>query len=397
MIKRDLEDSIIELAKVFPVIAILGPRQSGKTTLSKNIFKNHKYVSLEDFSNREEAEKDPKGFLKSLQNEHGIILDEFQHVPKLLSYIQLDVDENRQRYGYFILTGSQNFLMNKAIGQTLAGRVAITTLLPLSITELKQADLLPETIEELVFKGGYPEFYVNANIRPVDWFTSYIKTYVERDVRDLKNIENLSIFIKFMKLCAARIGQVTNITSLANDAEITLKTALSWLSILEASYIIFFLQPYSSKFTRRLIKSPKLYFFDSGLACSLLGLDFLDNVKISIYRGNLIENLIISDILKIYTNANRPQHMYFLRDKIGHEVDCVIEKPNQIIPIEIKARMTTSMSLFSELNFWQNIAKEESINLANGFVVYSGTEIEKRSYGTFISWQNMDEVKKSIL
>ena len=272
MIKRKLESTIIRLAKSFPVLAIVGPRQSGKTTLSRAIFTDYKYVSMEELGAREHAESDPKGFIESNLGEKGLIIDEFQHVPKLLSYIQLQVDENRKP-GFFILTGSQNFLMNRAISQTLAGRVVIVTLLPLSISELKDANLLPGAIEEFVYTGSYPELYVNKNIVPSEWYANYIKTYVERDVRDLQNISNLSTFIKFMRLCAARVGQVINYTSLATDADIDVATVKSWLSVLEASYITFILQPYSAKFTRRLIKSPKLFFYDAGLAAALLNLD----------------------------------------------------------------------------------------------------------------------------
>ncbi|OGB84590.1 hypothetical protein A3F66_06360 [candidate division TM6 bacterium RIFCSPHIGHO2_12_FULL_32_22] len=391
-IKRNLSKNILRLSQAFPVVAILGPRQSGKTTLVKELFKNYKYLSLEDLSLRADAKQDPKGFLNLHKNNYGIIIDEFQHVPELLSYIHLAVDENR-RPGYFILTGSQNFLMNRAISQTLAGRIAITTLLPLSFGELKESELLPDNIEDLVFKGEYPGLYTNSKLMPYDMYLNYTKTYVERDVRDLQNVQNLSLFIKFMKLCAARIGQVINYSSLANDADINLVTAKSWLSILETSYIIFTLQPYSAHFTRRLIKTPKLFFYDTGLASYLLGIESVDDLKISTYRGNLIESLIISQITKLYYNDAKNPNIYFLRDKTGHEIDCLIEKSNRLIPIEIKSRMTPSQSAFDEINFWKDVEQIGGKKIENGFIVYSGNETEKRTYGTFLSWKDLTDFK----
>jgi predicted AAA+ superfamily ATPase len=393
MILRTLTESINRVSQAFPVVAILGPRQSGKTTLAKTIFNKHKYISFEEvIEARNEFKNDPHGFFNTYKNEHGIILDEFQHVPDILSYIQLYVDLDRKP-GYFILTGSQNFLMNTAITQTLAGRVAIMTLLPLSIGELLNANLLPNNIEELVFKGSYPELFVNPKLLSTDWYPNYIRTYLERDVRDVKRVENLSTFNKFMKLCAARIGQVLNHTSLANDCDISVPTVKAWLSVLEASYVIFTLQPYSSKFTRRLIKSPKLFFYDVGLASSLLGLESVEDVKLSIYRGNLIESLIISEIMKLYLNYSRVPRAFFLRDKTGHEIDCVLEKHTKLIPIEIKSKMTASMNLFDDLVFWKKVAeKEEDDSLADGYVIYSGQETQKRSYGTFLSWKDINKL-----
>jgi uncharacterized protein len=388
MIKRNISEAILRLSKAFAVVAILGPRQSGKTTLAKDLFKSYKYLSLEDLSLREDAKKDPKGFLNLYKDFPGIIIDEFQHVPELLSYIQLIVDENRKS-GYFVLTGSQNFLMNKMISQTLAGRIAITTLLPLSIGELKNDNLLPDSIEKLAYIGEYPELYTNENLTPYDMYFNYTKTYVERDVRDLQNVQNLSTFIKFMKLCAARIGQVLNYASLANDANINVATAKSWLSLLEASYIVFMLQPYSTQFTRRLIKTPKLFFYDTGLASYLLGLNDVEDLKISPYRSNLIESLIVSQIVKMYFNTGKSPNIYFLRDKTGHEIDCLIEKSNKLIPIEIKSTMTPHKSYFDGINFWQNVKQIGNKKISKGIVVYSGNETEKRTYGTFLSWQNL--------
>ncbi len=397
MIRRDIAKTLERLSKTFPVIAILGPRQSGKTTIAKALFSNHTYLSFEEIKeSREEAIDDPQGFLQAHTNEYGIILDEFQHVPSLLSYIQLYVDKNRKP-GFFILTGSQNFLMNQAITQTLAGRVAIVNLLPLSIGELSHAHLLPNFIEELIFNGTYPEKYVNPQLDILDWYQNYITTYLERDVRDIKRVENLSTFRKFMRLCAARVGQILDVSSLSKDADIDAKTARSWLSVLEASYILFTLQPYSEKFTRRLIKSPKLFFFDAGLAASLLGIESLEEIKLSRYRGSLVESLIMSEIVKLYFNHGRLPRIYFLRDKNGHEIDCVIEKTDRLIPIEIKAKMTASKGLFDDLLYWKDVAQKEDIAFPDGFLVYTGAETQKRSYGTFLSWKDIDELENIIV
>ena len=396
VIIRDLGESILRLAQAFPVVAILGPRQSGKTTLAKELFSSHKYLSLEDLSLRADAKQDPKGFLELHYDSPGIILDEFQLVPELLSYIQLAVDLDR-RPGYFVLTGSQNFLMNQAITQSLAGRIAITTLLPLSLGELKAASLLPVSLESFAFQGAYPELYVNEKLKAYDLYDNYTKTYIERDVRAIQNVQDLSTFAKFMKLCAARIGQVVNHAGLADDADINVATVKSWLSLLESSYIIFQLQPYSSQFTRRLIKAPKLFFYDSGLASYLLGLESVDDIKLSSYRGNLIESSIVSEIVKLYYNASKKPPIYFLRDKTGHEIDVLIEKSNALIPIEIKSRMTPNSDFFSNLKFWQMAEQRGDKHFEVGFVIYAGNETEKRTYGTCLSWQDMSAHIKQVV
>src|SRR5579872_6257051 len=269
MFRRKLIESLEKLAG-YPAIAIMGPRQSGKTTLAKLAFPHHTYVSLEDLSMRRLALEDPKGFLAMYKDAHGVILDEFQNVPELLSYLQLAIDQT-YKPNYFILTGSQNFLMNQAISQTLAGRIGILTLLPLSIGEMADNNLLSATAEQAIFSGGYPRIY-DQKIEPTVWYPDYINTYVERDIRDLKQVTDLSLFRKFVGLCAGRAGQLLNVTSLGNDVGVTGPTARAWLSLLEASYIIFLLQPHHGNFGKRLIKSPKLYFYDTGLACSLLGI-----------------------------------------------------------------------------------------------------------------------------
>jgi predicted AAA+ superfamily ATPase len=381
LIARTLTKILIEDAKKAPVLAILGPRQSGKTTVAREAFPKHSYVSLEDYDVREFATTDPRKFLKDHENENGIILDEVQHVPTLLSYIQTSVDLQR-RPGYYILTGSQNFTVNQAITQTLAGRISIHTLLPLSIDELKQAGNLPETSETLLLKGLYPIIY-GQDYDPTKWYRDYLRTYVERDVRTLGKVEDLSTFVRFLKLCAGRIGQPANFASLAADTGISAATAKAWLSILEASYIIFLLQPHYKNFSRRLVKTPKIFFFDPGLACSLLGIEDEKQLQTHYLRGGLFETMIISDLHKQFYNIDRAPHIYFWGDK-QHEVDCIIERAEQLFPIEIKAGQTISGSYFSGLTYWNDLANADP---AHGFVVYAGDTNSTRSAGNIIGWR----------
>lgn len=373
-----------ELAQKMPVLAIMGPRQSGKTTIARETFKKHVYVSLEQLKEREFAQEDPDLFFQRYHNEHGIILDEIQRVPELLSYIQVHVDEFKKA-GYFILTGSQNFLIHEAITQTLAGRIALFTLLPFSINELKKADLLPKTIEGCIFKGQYPRVYA-YDLDPLKWYPDYLSTYVERDIRSIRNITDLSLFQRFIGLCAGRIGQLLNITSLANDCGVTVSTAKSWLSLLEASYIIFLLQPYHRNHGKRLVKTPKLYFYDSGLACSILGIESEEQLVQHYLRGGLVETLILSELIKQQYNKGRRPHLYFWRDKIGHEVDVLINVGTTFIPVEIKAGKTISTSYFEGLRYWYQLVESEEIN---GIVIYAGDDDQQRKYGKVVSWRSM--------
>ncbi len=387
MFKRTIEPKILERAQKMPVIAILGPRQSGKTTLSRAVFKNHRYVSLESYEERELASTDPQRFLEINKNPFGIILDEIQHVPKLLSLIQTIVDEEHMP-GYFILTGSQNILVNQAISQTLAGRIAIFTLLPLSIKELSTNALLSDSIEQVTVKGGYPRIFA-FDLEPTSWYLDYIETYVERDVRQIANIVDLSTFRRFIRLCAGRVGQLLNIASLAIDCGIDQRTAKSWLSILEASYVIFLLQPHHQNFNKRLIKSPKLYFYDTGLACALLDIHSSSQLDLNYMRGHLIESLIISEIFKHYYNkGDRPHNVYFWRDITGNEIDCIIQKNNLLVPIEIKAAKTIVPDFFKGLTYWAELIEEKP----NGYIVYAGSKNQERSQGTIVSWQNIEDI-----
>ena len=391
MIVRDITKGLVEDASKIPVIALLGPRQSGKTTLAKETFKQHAYVSLEDYDVRNLAESDPRAFLRKYANPHGVILDEVQHVPSILSYIQTAVDSD-YRPGYYVLTGSQNLLVMQSVSQTLAGRVSIHTLLPLSIAELFQAQLLPSFAEETVYKGFYPVIYARGYY-PTKWYSDYIKTYVERDVRTLVEVGNLTTFQRFMQLCAGRTGQLVNLTSLGNDCGISHNTAKSWLSLLEASYIIFLLQPHYKNFNRRIIKAPKLYFYDVGLACALLGLESPQIAQASYIWGNLFESMIIAELYKSFYNANKIPRLFFWRDKTGHEVDCIIEQALECYPLEIKAGETIHTSYFDNLTYWNNLAKKDP---TSGFVVYAGNEDQERSLGSVISWQHTPHIMEII-
>lgn len=391
LLKRDISPDILAGARYFPVIAILGPRQSGKTTLAQALFKDHTYVSLEDPEIRAAAIEDPRTFLLTNRSEHGMIIDEFQYLPDLLSYIQTIVDKE-QKPGYFILTGSQNFLMNSAISQSLAGRVSIHTLLPLSIYELDQNNLLADEVEKILYKGCYPAIYAKG-IPPTQLYKNYLQTYIERDVRLLTNIGDLNTFQKFITLCAARIGQLVNLTSLGADCGISDHTVKRWLSILQASYIIFLAYPYHNNFGKRLIKTPKIFFYDPGLVCELLRID-QDSLAIHPMRGGLFESFIMSEMHKWFYNHGKTPSVHFWRDQTGHELDCILEQGTTIIPIEIKASRTMSPRFFDMLEFWTQLPGNEK---QEGFVIYGASKQQVRARPNLISWQSMDEILKKLI
>jgi len=381
MIKREQADVILHSATYFPVVGILGPRQSGKTTLARAIFNNHTYVTLEDPDIREAATNDPRTFLLANASHEGIIIDEFQHVPALLSYIQTQVDEKRVP-GYFILTGSQNFLMNQAITQSLAGRISLHTLLPLSINELKNSGNLQEEIEPLLYQGCYPALYAQ-DIPPLTLYRNYIQTYLERDVRQLSHVGDLALFQTFLRLCAARIGQPLNLTALGNDCGISDNTVNRWITILEASYIVFRLYPYHSNFSKRLVKTPKLYFYDTGLVCNLLNIkeqDLMDSPQ----RGAIFESFIIADIMKQGLNRGEMPHLYYWKDKTGHEVDCIIDQGKKAIAIEIKASRTISSRFFEGLNYWNALTNADP---NTNFIIYAGSAKQPKASTYIVSWQ----------
>ena len=381
MIERTLASKVTSLAQKFQVITLTGPRQSGKTTLVRATFPDLPYVSLEEPDIRQIALTDPRGFLSNYPN--GVILDEIQNTPELFSYLQRIVDENRQIQ--FILTGSSNFLLMEKISQTLAGRTAVLHLLPFSLQELEP---LADSYENLIFKGQYPRIYDRA-IPPTDFYPSYIQTYVDRDVRMIKNIGDINAFIQFTQLCAGRIGQPLNNASLANDAGISPNTAKSWLSILESSYILYRLQPYHRNFNKRLIKSPKLYFYDTGVACSLLGIREQEQVNLHYMKGSLFENLILNEFIKHSFNRGENRQPYYWQDNHGKEIDCLLVNGEKVTAVEIKSGKTMSTSYFENLNYWRSLA---ALPENQEFVVYGGDQSMQTDAGTLISWKNLDRI-----
>lgn len=393
MIKRSLERVLINYAAKFPALSILGPRQSGKTTLVRATFPHHNYASLEDPSIKSAALEDPQKFLRDISNDHGIILDEVQNVPTLLSYLQIIIDRE-EKPGYFVLTGSHNLLLNQAISQSLAGRVAVLTLLPLSIEELKNAHLLRPTLEDIVWHGSYPRTFA-TKVTPNEWYPPYIQTYLERDVRQIKSVENLTTFQRFLGFCAGRIGQILNISSLANDCGINFATARGWLSILEMSYIIFLLQPQHKNFNKRLIKSPKIYFYDTGLACSILDIKSAEELKFHYLRGGLVESFVISELYKGYYNRGIRPSLSFWRDSQGHEIDCIIERGPKLIPLEIKSALTINDSFFTGVSYWNELAQTSP---DDSYVIYGGDKNWHRSKAHVIAWSNIDDlINKKVL
>lgn len=366
IIKRLLSSSLVRLAKQYPVITLTGPRQSGKTTLCRNEFATYNYVSLEDLSMRNFAIDDPRGFLSPFK--HGVILDEIQRAPELLSYIQVIVDE-KQLSGQFILTGSQQFEVTQSINQSLAGRTAILRLLPFSYNEIYSFHDHPD-LNHLLYQGFYPRIY-DKQLNPTEALSFYLSTYVERDLRNLMNIKNLSVFEKFLKLCATQIGRLTNYSRLANDCGITQNTVKDWLSILEASYIIFQLPPHFENFRKRLTKSSKLYFYDVGLAAYLLGINNPDHVQNHPLRGELFENFVVTEFLKNRYNHVENNNLYFFRDHVGNEVDLILDYGSELVSIEIKSGSTISTEYFKGLQYYQQLSGAKNKKC---IVVYAGEQ-----------------------
>jgi len=370
MIHRDATSEIKKLAGQFKAVAIIGPRQSGKTTLAKYAFPEKPYVSLENPDSRQFAQEDPRGFLD--QYPKGAILDEVQRVPDLFSYLQQILDDHTET-GLFIITGSNNFLLQENISQTLAGRIAYLILLPFSLNELSKTGKW--NINQVLYKGAYPPIY-DQPVEVNHWYHNYIRTYIERDVRQIKQINDLYTFERFVKLCAARIGQLLNMSSLAIETGVDHKTISSWIGILESSFIIYRLQPHHKNFNKRLVKMPKLYFYDTGLASALLGIQNAEQLDIHPFRGALFENFVITELIKKSFNKAQAHHIYFWRDNTGHEIDAIIESANSLFPIEIKSGKTITSAYFSGLNFWNKISQQEG-----GTVIYGGNSYQKRSNG----------------
>ena len=389
MINRASALTLKKLAKGYPVITLTGPRQSGKTTLARSVFKHKPYVSLEEPDRMEYASEDPRGFLAAYPD--GAILDEVQRCPSLFSYIQTIVDKNK-RPGFFILSGSQQFGLVSRITQSLAGRVGLLHLLPFSLGELKTGGLSPENLDTLLFTGFYPPIYDRA-LTPSGWYANYVFTYLERDVRQMLNVRDLSVFQRFLRMCAARTGQILNLSGLANDCGITHNTAKAWISVLEASYIVFLLQPHHRNFGKRLVKSPKLYFFDTGLAAWLLGINDPKQISIHAMRGPLFESLAISELLKGRFNKGLASNLYFWRDNTGNELDVIAEQADRLIPIEIKSGQTVTQDYFTGLKKWRTFA---GASAGPAFVIYGGNESQKRSGVEVLPWRDLVNLANRI-
>lgn len=381
MINRDIADKIKQLSEKFPIVTVTGPRQSGKSTLLKHIFSDWRYVSLENPDMRSFASEDPNGFIKTFDNH--VIIDEAERVPSLFSYLQTHIDDINET-GMYMLAGSRNFHLMAAIDQSLAGRTAIMKLLPLSRHELHEAGELPNTINEQIFKGFYPRIY-DKDIAPTDYYPSYIATYVERDVRAMLNIGDLGRFTRFIRLCAGRIGQLLNKSNLATETGVTIPTVESWLSVLEASYILYRLEPNFNNYNKRIVKTPKLYFYDTGLACSLLGITSSEQLDVHFLRGGLFENMVVNQFIKDGLNRGIMPDLTFWRDSSGTEVDLVETNGPEQHGYEIKSGNTFTASFFDGLRKWGELSHTPECRRT---VIYCGSNDLQTSNGRVVAFDH---------
>lgn len=374
-VTRDAHPELVRLAKRYPVVALVGPRQSGKSTLCGMAFPDKPYVSLEKIALREFATSDPEGFLDSHAAD-GAVIDEIQHVPSLLSEIQIRVDASPRRKGMFVLTGSQQFPLMSAVSQSLAGRTAILRLLPFTYGERYGVGAVRPPLGKMLFDGFYPRISTDR-LNPTEALSFYVATYVERDVRDLLAVRDLSAFSRFLRLCAGRTGQTLNASALANDAGINHNTARAWLSILEASFIVTLLPAHHRNFNKRLVKSPKLYFWDTGLACCLLGIESPKQLASHPLAGALFETWAVTELMKQRLNRTREPRMSYWRDNVGHEVDILIEGGNGSVPIEVKMGATIRDDQWKGLEYHRTLNPEA----APGILLHGGREVRMRSDG----------------
>lgn len=381
MIQRTAKDKLKDLASKFKAVAVTGARQTGKTTLVKQVFKGKPYLSLENPETRNFALEDPRGFLDSYPK--GAILDEVQRAPELFSYLQEILDNSKVK-GLFILSGSNNFLLQQNISQTLAGRVGYINLLPFSIEELKKSKLLPDDDDQLMLKGFYPPIY-DQEIPPLDWCPNYIRTYIEKDVRQIKNITDLIVFERFIKLLAGRSGQELNNSALAVETGVDVKTIQSWIGILESSFIIYLLKPHFKNFNKIIVKRPKVYFYDTALVCYLLGIRNVLQLKTHPLRGSIFEGMVVTELIKKRTNAGLPINIYYWRDKTGHEIDVIIDNAGKLLPIEIKSGKTLNSEFFKNIEYWSKLSGAEK-----SVLLYAGDQSQKRTTGKeVLNWKSL--------
>jgi predicted AAA+ superfamily ATPase len=389
-IPRQATEAAKQRLEGFPVLSITGPRQSGKTTLSRLLAPDLPYLSLEDPDIRIFATEDPRAFLR--QAADGAILDEVQRVPELFSYLQGIVDADK-RMGRFILTGSSQFELIESITQSLAGRASMLTLLPFSMAELQAVGRAPSSVDELLHAGLFPPIY-DRPIEPTLWLQDYIGTYVERDVRQILKIQDLAAFQRFVQLCAGRIGQLVNINSLASDTGINRATAESWLSVLQASHLVFLVQPWFTNLNKRLVKTPKLYFCDPGLAAWFVGVRNTSHVTAHPQRGALFENWVMTELLKAQANRGIKPSLHFLRDKEGHEIDAFIETaPGTFQAVEIKSGETVASDFFSGLNYWRGKLTGQTIT---PWLVHGGTAHQQREKATVLPWNDLSPLVAAL-
>ncbi len=382
-IERKSTKVLKRLKKAFPILAITGPRQSGKTTLAQHAFSQYEYCSLEDPNTLDFAKDDPIGFLHQFKK--GVILDEIQKCPELFSYLQGIADKSK-KMGQIILTGSSQFDLRSGISQSLSGRIGYLELLPFSIFELDQVNKLKKINKQMI-SGFYPALY-SRKVLAKDWYSNYVRTYLERDVNQLLNIKDISKFRLFLKLCAGRAGQLINLSNLGNEAGVTHTTVNHWLSILEASYIIFKLSPHHNNFSKRLVKSSKLYFYDVGLLCWLLGINQEKELALHPLRGQIFENMVIADAHKYFLNNGDIPGLYFWRDNKGLEVDLICQQGEKLLPIEIKSGETVVSNMFKNILKWSELTKDYSLKPT---LIYSGSKIENRSKVKIVPWHLIDK------